>query len=179
MRRPEAASKKRGHRKRGIDLFILAACLLFAIGAYDLHQHRKAVRDHHQVQGLLVDLRYTPPMNGHRSTLYPVFEYTVDGVTYRQEYQYQAVDGSELSKVANDPELPEGKLKEILQRAAKTQPDFKIGQTYPLQVSREDPEVFFIEGQGGMAQEAKWFVMGGVLLALHILWELISRFAGR
>ena len=39
--------------------------------------------------------------------------------------------------------------------------------------------MFFIEGQGGMAQEAKWFVMGGVLLAMHILFELISRFAGR
>ena len=92
----EATSKKKEYRKRGSKLFVLIALLLFAIGAYNIHQYHKTVEHCRKVQALLVDLHYTPPMNGHRSTLYPVFEYTVDGVTYRQEYQYQAVNGTEM-----------------------------------------------------------------------------------
>lgn len=106
-------------------------------------------------------------MNGHRSTLYPVFEYTVDGVTYRHEYQYQAVNGRDFLEIANDPELPDGKLKELLKKSSKKQPDFKIGQTYSLQVSKNNPKIFFIENQWVVIQEAKWFIMGSVLLALN------------
>lgn len=175
----EAASKKKEYRKRGSKLFVLIALLLFAIGAYNIHQYHKTVEHCRKVQALLVDLHYTPPMNGHRSTLYPVFEYTVDGVTYRQEYQYQAVNGTEFSEIANDPELPDGKLKELLKKSSKTQPDFKIGQTYSLQVSKNNPKIFFIENQWVVMQEAKWFIMGGVLLFLNLLFDLISRFAGR
>lgn len=172
----EATSKKKEYRKRGSKLFVLIALLLFAIGTYNIHQYHKTVE---HCRKLLVDLHYTPPMNGHRSTLYPVFEYTVDGVTYRQEYQYQAVNGTEFSEIANDPELPDGKLKELLKKSSKTQPDFKIGQTYSLQVSKNNPKIFFIENQWVVMQEAKWFIMGGVLLAFNFLFDLISHFAGR
>lgn len=34
---------KKGFRKRGIHLFILAALLLFAIGAYNIYQYHKTV----------------------------------------------------------------------------------------------------------------------------------------
>ena len=175
----ETTSEKRGHRKWGINLFIIVALLLFAVGAYNIYQYHKTVEHCRKVQALLVDIHYTPPMNGHRSTMYPVFEYTVDGVTYRQEYQYQAVDGSEFSEMGNDLELPDGKLKEILRKSSQTQPDFKIGQTYSLQVSKSNPKIFFIENQWVVMQEAKWFIMGGVLLFLNFLFDLISRFAGR
>ena len=170
---------KRSHRNRGINLFVLVALLLFAVCIYNIYQHHKTIENCHRVQGLLIDLRYTPPMNGHRSTLYPVFEYTVDGVTYQQEYQYQAVDGAEFSAMANDLELPDGQLKELLKKSSKMQPDFKIGQTYSLQVSKSNPKIFFIENQWVVMQEAKWFIMGGVLLFLNFLFDLISRFAGR
>ena len=160
-------------------MFVLIALLLFAIGAYNIHQYHKTVEHCHKVQALLVDLHYTPPMNGHRSTLYPVFEYTVDGVTYQQEYQYQAVDGAEFSDLEHDSELPNEMLKDILRKTSKTQPDFKIGQTYSLQVSKDDPKIFFIENQWVVMQEAKWFIMGGVLLVFNFLLGLISHFAGR
>ena len=175
----ETTSEKRMYRKRGMNLFVLVALLLFAVGAYNIYQYHKTVENCQKVQGLLMDLHYTPPMNGYSSTLYPVFEYTVDGVTYRQEYQYQAVDGAEFSAMANDPELPDGKLKDILKKSSKTQPDFKVGQTYPLRVSRDNPKIFFIENQWVILQEAKWFIMGGILLALNFLFGLISYFAGR
>lgn len=160
-------------------MFVVIALLLFAIGVYNIHQYHKTVGNCHEVQALLVDVYYTPPVNGHKSTLYPVFEYTIDSVTYRREYQCQAVDGAEFSAMANNLEIPEGKLKDILKKSAKTQPDFKIGQTYSLQVSRDDPEVFFIQNQWVVMQEAKWFVMGGILLVLNFLFGLISYFIGR
>lgn len=169
---------KKGFRKRGIHLFILAALLLFAIGAYNIYQYHKTVENCLKVQGLLIELHETPPMNGHNGTLYPVFEYTVNGIIYQQEYQYEAVNGTEFSELANDPELPDGRLKEILKKASKTQPNFKIGQTYPLQVSQNNPKIFFIEDQWVVVQEAKWFIMGGVLLILNFLFGLIFHFAG-
>ena len=110
----DGTSGKRSHRKRGIHLFALVALLLFVVGIYNIYQHHKTVENCHKVQELLIDLHYTPPMNGYRSTLYPVFEYTIDGVTCRQEYQYQAVDGAKFSAMANDPELPNRKLKDSL-----------------------------------------------------------------
>ena len=65
----EATSKKKEYRKRGSKLFVLIALLLFAIGTYNIHQYHKTVEHCRKVQALLVDLHYTPPMNGHRSTL--------------------------------------------------------------------------------------------------------------
>ena len=107
-----------------------------------------------------------------------MFEYTVDGTLYRQEYRYQAVDGSELAALAEDSDLPDGALNDLLKQAARAQPDFRIGDSYPLLVSKEDPTVFFIEGQGTVLKEAKWFVMGAVLLGLAFLFKLLSHLVG-
>ena len=115
-------------------------------------------------------------MNGHRSTLYPVFEYTINGVKYREEYRYQAIDGSTFSEMAGDKELADEKIKKFLKKSAEKQPDFKIGQTYNLQVKRDNHKVFFIENQWVVMQEAKWFIMGGVVLILNFLFEFIVAF---
>lgn len=164
------------YRKRGINMFTLIALLLFAIGLYNIYEHQKTLENCYKVQGVLVDLHYTPPMNGHRSTLYPVFEYTINGVKYREEYRYQAIDGLKFSEMAGDKELVDEKIKEFLKKSAEKQPDFKIGQTYNLQVKRDNHKVFFIENQWAVMQEAKWFIMGGVVLILNFLFEFIVAF---
>lgn len=122
--------------RRGMNLFVLIALLLFVIGGFNLYQHHQTLESCTRVQGLLVDLHHNPPMNGHSSTLYPVFEYTVDGTLYRQEHRYQAVDGSELAALAEDSDLPDGALNDLLKQAARAQPDFRIGESYPLLVSK-------------------------------------------
>lgn len=164
--------------RRGMNLFVLIALLLFVIGGFNLYQHHQTLESCTRVQGLLVDLHHNPLMNGHSSTLYPVFEYTVDGTLYRQEHRYQAVDGSELAALAENSDLPDGALNDLLKQAARAQPDFRIGESYPLLVSKEDPTVFFIEGQGTVLKEAKWFVMGAVLLGLAFLFKLLSHLVG-
>ena len=69
-------------------------------------------------------------------------------------------------------------VNDLLKQAARAQPDFRIGESYPLLVSKEDPTVFFIEGQGTVLKEAKWFVMGAVLLGLAFLFKLLSHLVG-
>ncbi len=78
-------------------MFWLIALILFTIGFWNIHRYKTTLTHCRQVTAVLSELRYTPPMNGFHSKTYPVFKYSLDGVEYETEYQYQAINGSKIT----------------------------------------------------------------------------------
>lgn len=109
-------------------------------------------------------------MNGFHSKTYPVFKYSLDGVEYETEYQYQAINRSEITHSIEREGLKEGRLKQWLSALAQQQPEFVIGQTYWLHVNPNQPREIYLAGQNVFAQEAKWFVLGFVLLIFDLIF---------
>lgn len=133
-------------------MFCLIALILFSIGFWNINRYKTTLTHCRQVAAVLSELRYTPPMNGYRSKTYPVFKYSLDGVEYETEYQYQAISGSKIKHNIEREGLKEGRLKQWLSALAQKQPEFLIGQTYWLHVNPNRPREIYLAGQNVLAQ---------------------------
>ena len=155
-------------------MFWLIALVLFTIGFWNIHRYKTTLTHCRQVTAVLSELRYTPPMNGFHSKTYPVFKYSLDGVEYETEYHYQAINGSKITHSLEKEGLKEGRLKQCLSALGQQQPEFVIGQMYWLHVNPNQPREIYLAGQNVFAQEAKWFVLGFVLLIFDLIFFVIS-----
>lgn len=160
-------------------MFIWFALVLFAIGSWNIYQNRLTLENCVKVEGKLAEIRHYPAFTGSGSISYPVFEYTVGGRKYREEYMYSASGRSRMEAAAGKPEMPEGRVKDFILKAAQTQPEYNVGGIYTLVVSRDHPQWFYIENQSVVLLEMKWFIMGGVILIFDLLYNLLAAFLGR
>lgn len=165
-------------------MFTGFAMILFAIGGFNLLQYHFTLKNNIKVDGVLVELRksYSTRSTSYGEvedcTIYPVFKYTVEGTIYTEEYRYTAVNGSEVESIASNPDIPDGAIKDFMQKFAQTEPEYIKGQHYPLLVNKTTPKIFFIANQQTVIKEIKWFVMGGLVLIMGAVFGIVSRMAG-
>ena len=164
--------------RRGADMFVVVAVVLFIIGGFNILQYRNALKSFERVEARIVDFYQTPPLNGFHSTNYPVFEYEFEGKRYRCEYRYQANDISELKELQDGNVLKDGVVKDILAKTIENQSEFEKDGVYRILVDGNRPENFYLEGQWITFHEMKWFVFGFVIILFDVVFKMIARFVG-
>lgn len=161
-------------------MFVSVAMILFAIGGFQLLQYCSTMKNQIKVEGVLAELRkvYSTRSTSYGDvedcTVYPVFEYTVNGTVYTEEYRYEAVNGSELASIANNPDMPDGAFKSFMKKFAQSEPEYIIGHRYTLIVNKSTPKLFFIDSQRVFIKEMKWFAMGGLVLIIGAVYSIVS-----
>ena len=78
-------------------MFKIIGLILIFIGVFNLFQYNKAQKGNFYVKGTFIDYRYSSALNKY----FPVFRYTIDGITYEEEYRGVYKSKEKIEKLKN------------------------------------------------------------------------------
>ena len=154
-------------------MFKIIGLILIFIGVFNLFQYNKAQKGNFYVKGTFIDYRYSSALNKY----FPVFRYTIDGITYEEEYRgvYKSKEKIEKLKNIDIDEIPEVTRKFMKKIKDVNYIEFEIGKEYKLLVNKNNPKEFWIAEDGtNRGREYIWIGVGVVFLIISYFFEVIK-----
>lgn len=149
----------------------LIGIILIAVGSFNIFQYNKAIDGNFYTKGTLVRENYSQATR--RS--YPVFKYTVDGITYEEEYRgvYNRKEKIEELKNINIDEMPE-KTKKFMKKIKDINLiEYEIGKEYKILVNKNNPKEYWIAEDGAnKGREYILIIMGVIFLGISIIRKI-------
>ena len=142
------------------------------IGYSNLYQYNKTMKENFYTKGTITTFSHSLSRNRY----YPVFRYTVNGVTYSEEYRgkYTSKKINELKNI-NPDEVPEKTKKFIKKLKNINFIEYEIGKEYKLIVNKNNPKEFWIaDDRANKGKEYILIIIGSIFLVISFLSKVIK-----
>lgn len=147
--------------------------VFIAIGSFNLFQYNKTMKDNICVKGVLIDYTYSPTLR--RS--FPIFRYTIDGITYKEEYRgsYTSKKQVDELKNINIDQMPKATRNFMKKLKDANYVEYEIGKEYKLLVNKNNPKEYWIAEDGtNKGREYIWLGIGTIFLIISFISKIIK-----